>query len=338
MFRHILVPLDGSARAEQALSVAARLARASSGTVTLLQVVDLAHHTFFSGLGGASSTEGSIEAKLARARDYLEQVRQRSVLAGIRVQTQVGEGDPAAVIIDEAAKSPRDLIVISSHGYTGVKRWIMGSVVEKVASHALVPVLILREGEPLRTHRSLDGTAYVRALVPLDTSPRSQDVLVPAAELIVALSTSGQGELSLTQMVKAPRPANVTEVEAMLQKAEQNLTAIGQSVRDGLVAHFGPELHPILSWSVSLTNDIADGILRKAENTGESVEPGKTTRCDLIAMTTHGAGGGDKWPVGSITQRVLHTTRLPILVVRPTDMIVKERWQRESQTEAAHSS
>jgi nucleotide-binding universal stress UspA family protein len=174
----------------------------------------------------------------------------------------------------------------------------------------------------------------MRALVPLDTSPRSQDALVPTAELVAALSTANQGELHLAQMVVTKESATATEKEELLRAAEQNLASVGQSIREGLVAHFGPDLHPALSWSVSPTDDIAEGIVQVAEQGEERAAGGKVAACDLIALTTHGSGGLYKWPVGSIAERILHATRLPILIVRPEDMIAKERKQRGYHTPA----
>jgi nucleotide-binding universal stress UspA family protein len=335
MFRHILVPLDGSPRAEQVLPVAAQVARAFQGTITLLRVVDLAHNAISYGIGAPYITQRLIEDELSVARSYLEQWRHNRALAGTIVQKRVVSGDPATAIIAQAAELSSDLVVISSHGYTGMKRWLLGSVAEKVARHSCAPVLILRDKEPLHTRRDRHDNQSVRALVPLDPSPRAQDALVSAAELVTALSISGPGELHLAQMVVVEDMASMMEREELLAAARQNLSSIEQSIREGLVARFGSELHPALSWSVSLTDDIAEGIVRIAENGEESKEFGKVAACDLIALTTHGAGGMHHWPVGSIAERVLHTTSLPMLIVRPEDMIVKERKPREHQTKAA---
>lgn len=72
-----------------------------------------------------------------------------------------------------------------------------------------------------------------------------------------------------------------------------------------------------------------------AENGEQFAEAGGAERCDLIAMTTHGVSGMSRWAFGSITERVLHTTRLPLLIVRPADIVEKERRQRESQAKTA---
>lgn len=331
MFQHILVPLDGSARAEQVLSVAVRLARISEGTITLLNVVDIAHEAVVYGVGGAFLSPQTIEGDLTDARHYLEQVAQRQDLAGVSIEKRTVVGNPAESILSCVEELPFDLIVMSSHGYTGFKRRLLGSVAEKVARHAPIPVLILRNGEPLYTCQCPDGTNIVRALIPLDTSPRSQDAIPPAAALVAALSAPGHGALHLAQIVVMPEGIGKKEQEDLRSAARENLDAIGQSIRDGLVANVGPELHLELSWAISLDNDIAEGIVRIAENGEVSEDAGKVERCGLIALTTHGITGISKWAMGSITERVLRATALPLLIVRPADMIARERQQKERQ-------
>jgi nucleotide-binding universal stress UspA family protein len=338
MFQHLLVPLDGSSRAEQALPVAARLARVSGAAITLLTVVDLAHEALPYQMAEPSLSAQVIDQDLTEARAYLDRVSQCDDLAGVSLDKQVDLGNPALMILSRAEAEtarPVDLIVMSSHGYTGIKRWLLGSVAEKIARHAPVPVLILREGESLRTHARFDGMSALRALVPVDNSARAQDAIPPAAQLVAALSEPEHGHLQLTQIVVPPEQAGAAKREELLREARQNLEAIGQSIREGLVAHVGPDLHLTLSWAVSIDSDIAEGIVRMAENGEQLTNAGGAERCDLIAMTTHGATGLHRWAVGSITERVLHATRLPLLIVRPADMIENERRQRASQGQAS---
>lgn len=335
MFRHILVPLDSSTRAEQVLPVAARLACRAGGTVTLLTIVDIAYEAVLNRMAAPFLPPNTIERDLTAARNYLDQVAQRSDLAGAALEKQVELGYPAAMILSRAQEQPIDLIVMSSHGYTGVKRWLLGSVAEKIARAAPVPVLILRDEGPLRAQARFDGTGAVRALVPLDTSARALDTIPPAAELVAALSSPGHGQLHLTHMMVMPEAAHETEREGLLLEAKRKLDAIGQSIRDGLMANVGPDLPVAVSWAVSLERDIAEGIVRVAEHGERRAGAGRVERCDLIAMTTHGSTGIQRWAVGSITERVLHATSLPLLIVRPADIIENERRQREFRAEGS---
>jgi len=335
MFEHLLVPLDGSSRAERVLPVAARLARVSGGTITLVTVVGIAPEAMSYRMAGPFLPQNMFEQDLAQAHSYLDRVAQRSDLAGIVLEKQVDIGDPAATILSHAERQAVDLIVISSHGYTGLRRWLLGSVAERVARHAPVPVFVIRDEEPLHTHICFDGMCAVRALVPLDTSARSQDAIPPAAALVAALSSPEHGQLLLAQIVIEPAEADTEEKNAVVRQAKQNLDAIGQSIRDGLVANVGPDLHLLLSWTVSSDSDIAEGIVRVAESGEQFADTTGAQRCDLIAMTTHGATGIQRWATGSITERVLHATKLPLLIVRPADMIEKQHRQWEPRAAAA---
>lgn len=198
MFKHILIPLDGSPRAEQALPVAARLAQASEGTLLLLNIVNTTQEAMAYGLGGAFVPSNALENDLIGGQLYLDQLIQRTHLGGMAaVERQVVSGNPAEKILQVAEEQHVDLIVMASHGYTGIIRWLLGSVAERVAHHAPIPVLIMREGDPLRTHRRADGSTVARALVPLDLATHEQDAIVPVAQLVAALSSPGKGALHL---------------------------------------------------------------------------------------------------------------------------------------------
>ena len=168
MFKQILVPLDGSARAEQALPVAARLARATNGTVTLVQAVSPPSE-FMVSVGTIVLPE-ILDEEEPVAKEYLEGVAKTSSLEGIRTATKVVTGNPAPAIIAEAIADNVDLVVMCSHGYTGAMRWSMGSIAEKVAHHAPSPVFILHEDCVLLTKAGGAPHGSVRVLVPLDGS------------------------------------------------------------------------------------------------------------------------------------------------------------------------
>lgn len=325
MLKRILVPLDGSFRAEQALPVAAHLAKASEGTLVLANVVNVSHEAMSYGIGGMFLPPDTIEGAVRGSHAYLSDLLQRTHLTGIAaVEQMVVTGSPAERIPQIARDERVNLIVIASHGYTGLKQWLMGSVAEKVAHHTSVPALILRDGEPLHTHLYADGSQVVRALVPLDLAAHFQDAILPAAELVAALSSPGKGILHLLHMVVLPEDASENEKTSLLDTARAKLDATGKSIRETLRQHISSASFPKIIWSISADSDIAEGIARIAENGEETEASGKIRRCDVIAMTTHSLGGMQKWVTGSITDRVLHMTRLPLLIVRPAETIAKE--------------
>ena len=327
MFHHILVPLDGSPRAEQALPVAARLAHASGGTLMLLQIVTLPTMLAPYPAVDPATIQTIIDTDVEEAKRYLQRVTRLSSLKDIHVETEAIIGTADATILSVAEIQHIDLIVLCSHGYTGMKRWVLGSVAEKVAHHASVPVLLLREGGPALIGTPPHAEGPLCALVPLDGSVGAKAALVPVAQLVAALSAPGLGALHLTRVVVLPDEAKIStsEREAMMHKAKQYLRTTVEHLRAGLVAPAVADLKLAITWSVTIDDDIASGIIRVAEEGEEAHDAGGSGGSDLIAMATHGYSGLQRWTLGSVTERVLHASRLPLLIVPPPDLLDKEQ-------------
>ena len=186
MFERIVVPLDGSARAEHALPVAARIARASGGSIHVLQVVS----PLIDYSGGLAPvplmTEQSVEMEMAEAASYLNTVAAWQILAGIKTTTEILFGLPAPHILGAARSRRADLIVLCSHGRTGFTRWVLGSVAHQLVHQSAVPVLILRESESAALLSHGEAARPLCALVPLDGSQLAETALIPAAYLTAA--------------------------------------------------------------------------------------------------------------------------------------------------------
>ena len=322
MFKHILVPLDGSSRAERALPAAARLARASGGTIVLLRVVS--PHTEFAPFPAAEpmSFQAAIDAALEDARNYLKSITNVSSLSAVHIEAEVVLGQAAPTILAVVEAKHIDLIVMCSHGYTGMKRRVMGSIAEQVAHRAPAPVLLLREEEPALVHTPAHG-GTLRALIPLDGSELAKAVITPAAQLVAALAAPRPGALHFTQVVIPPVTEQVSqsERESIVYAAREYLSATVEDIRHGRVASPVAGLQLALTWSVTIDDDIVAGIARVAEE-GEEVEgAGVLGKSDVIAIATHGYGELQQWAMGSITEHVLQVTRLPLLIVRPPEMI-----------------
>lgn len=320
MFTRILVPLDGSKRAERALPIAARLARASHGTIVLLQAVGIPAESSAYTYGGyvaqttPALTQEVLDAEQAGAQAYLAAKQQSEALAGIQVETKVLVGTAAATIEDLADDEDIDLIVMCSHGDTGFKRWVVGSVAQKVARHSQVPVLVLREDgtqpdtpfpDRLRPLRS------IRAMVALDGSSFAEAAIGPTAELVAALGAPAQGTLLLTKVIHTSGTGTDAEAQnKALDEAQTYLNGVVQA-NEGLA-----EEHKItLLTSVAAGTDVAEALIRAAEQGEEAEGKRLTGGSDLIAMTTHGRSGLQRIAMGSVTERVLGATRLPLLIV-----------------------
>jgi nucleotide-binding universal stress UspA family protein len=170
MFNKILVPLDGSAIAEQALAPAMALAKAVEGKVILLRSLIPVYSTMpvVAYEYAWAWSENGPEINLQEGRKYLETIEQSCQQPGVSLQTIVQEGDAASVIVDTAATEKADLIVMSAHGQAGVRPWLLGSVTERVLYGATCPVLLIRSTQPIsRIAITLDGSCLAeRALQP----------------------------------------------------------------------------------------------------------------------------------------------------------------------------
>lgn len=323
MFKRIIVPLDGSARAERSLPIAARLARASGGVIFLIRVVSTAPASMPSAAGRPLLVQTVGETDRSLAESYLVGIASSDLLKDIEVFTEVPVGLVAPSILSIASDKQADIIVICSHGYTGMTRWwMMGSVAAKIARFAQTPVFVLREGGPVPPERQ-PGEQPLRILVPLDGSEDAKAALLPAASLAVSLAAPGRGGLHLTHVVqsaitgqKVGRMSDIAEMTRASQNmAGEYLKATLQHL-EGRIKDTG-EVNPNLTLSASVTidDDIAQAILNVAEN-GTSDGAEVFGGCDVIAMTTHGYSGRQHW-VGSVTERVLDTSRMPLLIVQP---------------------
>jgi nucleotide-binding universal stress UspA family protein len=321
MFTRILVPLDGSTRAERSIPVAARIARATHGTIVLLQVVTIPF-TYSPYLGSATYDDKAIEADLKAVERYLDTLAHSEPLAGIKTTTQAIFGSAAPEVLSTANAYNIDVIVMTSQGKTGLKRWMLGSVAQKIARHSSIPVLVLHEKGPLPVRPHLDNRPLC-ALVPLDGSALAKTALEPAAQLVAALAAPAQGSLHLMRVVKPPtadelRAAGDQESmerlkEHKLHRAKTYLHSIAAQLRESPLAY----LNLSITWSVAIDHDVASTIIHMAENGEDAEGAGVFGRCDLIAMATHGRAGFHHLVLGSITERVLGATKLPILIVRP---------------------
>ncbi len=312
MFQHILVPLDGSVRAEQALPVAARLARASGGSLLLVRVVS----PLIDYSGGLSPaplmTEQIVESDMTEATDYLTAVAARPHLAGLAITTEVRYGLPAQQLSEAAQVHGSDLIVLCSHGRTGLTRWALGSVAHTLVHQSTVPVFVLRQEEALA---HVETARPFGTLVPLDGSQLAEAALAPAAHLVAALAASAQGELHLAQVVKPSQEA-AEEGEALERKNEASERARNYlaQVTERLQTT-AKDLRLAITWTVIREKDVTSALVSLAEHGSAGKETGG--RCDLIAISTHGRHGLERWVMGSVTDRLLNTTKLPVLIVRP---------------------
>lgn len=340
MWTRILAPLDGSALAEQALPVAARVAHATGAKLMLLRV-----YPCMLGETAPELVAYSETADAREARAYLARVRQQPDLEGIDVETLALCGSTTRTILDAVEAFHADSVVMSSHGRSAATRWVLGSVARRVVRHAAAPVLIVR-GEQTLAVAPAEGTIW-RACIGLDGSALAEQALASTAQLLRALAGSAQAELLLTRVMKPPTPpddelADITRetaaaYERRFAEAQVTLEAVAERLRSGDLARYA--LRP--RWTIVQAADVAGALIQAAEHLdwaqwrpadGEEslTTSGPHGHADLIALAAHGRGGMQRWALGSVAERVLEGTTLPLLMARAVSASIEETNQATS--------
>lgn len=312
----VLVPLDGSAIARHSLPYVQMLATLLSARIHLLRVisdVDRDHMLSSDSLllydmGHARETAHERTQRVwamlqEHAVTYLEAQAQPLRHAGFDVTTEVRIGMPPEQIVRVAARESVTLMVMATHGYSGLRRWALGSVTDKVVQTTQTPVFVVRG-----TETELTEPVYLkRLMVPLDGSELSRQALPCALEL----ATCAHAELLLLRAM-GPRLQEFYEVAGMsgqavplyneVQWAEQR-----QQVTRDLDATAGKLRH----YDLSIATHVMDGYPAEV-----IVDEAARHNVDAIVMATHGYGGLQRWALGSVADKVLHATSTPLILVR----------------------
>lgn len=315
MFTKILVPLDGTERAEQALPTAARLARADGSTLALVRVVPMPPITGPFATGSGVEAAHITESERGEANEYLSYLSSSPTLHGITKTRSVVFGASAATIVEEVKGQHADLVVMTTHGRAGFDRWMLGSVAEEVARHATAPVLIMRANGP-QLGVSAEVDHLTRAVIALDGSPLAERAIAPAVGVLSAIAGRGKGTIHLVQVINwlSPQSSGVHE-DTSEESSHAYLTAVAKAIE----TKYPGEVRLPVTWSTVVHEDAATSLIRLAERGDDSADCSLSDHCDLIVMATHGRSGVLRWALGSVTERVLSTTAIPLLVAHAAD-------------------
>lgn len=310
MFQRLLVPLDGSSCAEQALPIAAQIARTSGGTIFLLQVAFAPMYYPEAWSLAPLKTAQLLGTETTQGEQYLKMMMYSPVLTDIPTTGEIICGIPTQDMLIIAEWRDIDLIVVSSHGCTEFTRWMQGSLPRILVYWSRVPILIVREHPSSSLLPAATAARPFRTLVPLDGSSRAENALMPAVLLTAALASPAQGEMHLAHIIEsAPETAEKRELQRReveaLHDAWDYLAYLKESLRE-----IAQERRMKITCSVTRASDIAHTLLTLAQWGTEEFEA-----CDLIVISTHGRCGQSCKMTGSVTKCILNASRLPILIV-----------------------
>ena len=298
MVDRILVPLDGSPRAEQILVQVSRFLRREDAEVVLIRALDLPYSL------GRGDTAALLAEERTAASEYLAATLRTLRGQGVDARSLLREGPAADAIVEAASEEKATLIALSTHGRSGAARWLLGSVAEKVVRGAPVPVLLMRsfrsgpQGLPLPA--GPQEIPFKTLLVPVDGSEASLRVVPPAAA-----TASLFGATAAVLCVDVPLP---TVVHGSIPPLPSPRTTPGGEAASAAAAGAARFVERgVKVRALASAGDPAAKILEAAD----------AEKADLIAMATHGWTGATRWLLGSVTEKVLRHATLPMLIVPP---------------------
>jgi len=303
MVDRILVPLDGSSLAESVLPHAVAMGRALDGKVTLLRAV----------VRKAGPVSRSVDPlawhmRKSEADSYLTETAQRLLDAGLEVQTVLLEGEAPERIINYAREEDVALIIMSSHGQSGLSRWNVSSVVHKVILQAYAPVMIVRA-----YHAATEELAelhYQKLMVPLDGSRRAECAL-PWARRLVGYHNCG---LLLAHVVDRPEVARSGPLTEEEKELVERLTELNRESGEVYLRELTSRVSSAAEIRLLVSEDPAAALHRLVDE--EAV--------DMVVMAAHGYSGQAMWPYGSMALNFIAYGSTPLLMIQDMSPEVAE--------------
>ena len=300
MFKHLLVPLDGSRLSESAIPAAAQIAARMGAELTLVHIVE--KHA----PAEVHSDRHLVSAE--EATSYLAEVARRPNLFGLHVHTHVHTAevsDVAASITEHAAELTPDLVVMSTHGKGGARRLIFGAIAQQVLSRGETPVLLVRPSEEAASGASGPADTWRAILAPLDGDPAHEKSLPVATELAAAFACRVHllmvvptlGELAGSQAAAGMLLPGATRIKLEMESAAAGdyLAAKAEEL----------ERAGVKAGSEASRGDPARAIVRAA----------RRLDVNIVVMGSHGRAGTVAFWEGSVAARVVSRTRVPVLLV-----------------------
>lgn len=307
MYHRILVPLDGSNLSEQILPYARLLAKGLECPIELIRVMEPVPTSLDDSAHGVYPHRVA-ESLKSHVEDYLESKASPLKEEGLQISLAVHEGSPAELIIDESEKDPDTLIVMSTHGRSGITRWVMGSVANKVLQGTHSPLLMVRSNPQADEAKEVELQTII---VPLDRSARAEQALPHAASLakglglkVVLLWVFPLIEGHYTDIGLEATTYGVPMQGEVSQQVESQAGSYFTAVEAELRRLGAPEVEAHLLWG---------------QPASTIVDFARQTPNAMVAMTSHGRSGIGRWMLGSVSDRIVRYSQDPVLVIRAAE-------------------
>jgi len=309
MYRRMLVPLDGSELAEVVFTYAKELAGRLDIEVVLFNVCNPEESEFVP--MHRAYVERAAEIVRRQSQEVQEKTGVQPVGKPIKAQGEVAVGYPAEEILRYADENNIDLILMATHGRSGIRRWTMGSVADKVLRTSKVPVWLVRAGIP--DEILYDQWPRRTVLVPLDGSELAESVL-PHVEALAKQRGTELVDVVLLKVCEPPATPSyyvpeLSELPLNWGEYVQQETTKCKQVSGEYLARVEKRFKD------SNINVRSEVLVGKAAD--EIVDYANRDSFNLIVMATHGRSGLSRWVYGSVTENVLLGVSSPVLLIRP---------------------
>lgn len=298
MFNRILLPLDRSTLAECVLPHAIAVARAFESQVTLLHVMDAPREA-----RRRATDPLNWQIRKTEAETYLHELDLRLQAAGLLTETHILEGSAAEQVIAFSDTHAPQLIILSSHGQSGLSDWGVSSVVQKIVLRARTSVMIVYAAQPM-TPDVITGLRYQRILVPMDGTQRAEYILPAAA----TLARAHDAQIVLAHIVQKPpmprrtRPSR-EDVELADQLVERNQAEATQYL---------DQLRSRITGKVEARVLVSDHL---ATTLQELVEQENS---DLVLLSAHGRSSETRGLYGDVVSNLIAYGTTPLVIMRPS--------------------
>lgn len=296
MFKHILVPFDGSPVAEYVISSLLAMAQAFDAKVSLIRVLERPQSY------DRNRPFDPLEWQMYKveARSYLDHLADQLREAGLEVEMVLEEGTAAGRIIEFVNANDIDLIVASSHGQSGFTGWNVGAVMQKIIARARISLLIVPSYKEI--HNNWEESPFKKVLIALDGSKRAEYALAP----IVRLTQYYGSQLLLAHVVRRPempRQASLTQEDLNLanQLTDRNQQEAEKYMKS-LKSRLSNDVQTRLLVSKDVVNSLQDLAIEEDIN--------------LVVVCAHGYGSNHRWRYGSVASAFIENGDRSLLVVQ----------------------
>jgi len=295
MYEKILVPLDGSELAEVSLPYAEELSTKLGSEITLIYLSPSEDNPYY------NVRKLYLDKIVSTTTGDCEKLRKKPEAGAIKIKSAMLVGSVAEEIVNYADKEDMGLIVMATHGRSGIKKWAMGSVASKIIAATRRPVMLIRAREA-DTDAAKKGTID-KLLLPLDGSTESESILPHALEI----ASDFKSEVVLFQTISLAYPTYTADAFAYVTYSDNQMDAMKTSALDYL-EKIGSSFR---EKGINVKSDVRFG-----SGADEIINYADEISADLVAMTTHGRSGIGRWLFGSTTVRVMKGGNANLLLVR----------------------